>query len=80
MDIGQARALAEKYINESIELPVGDKYVIVDVAIREVDGGWYFPYQTVRFVESGDIEYSVVGNWPIFVSKQGVCLGPRRPA
>jgi hypothetical protein len=79
MERQDAKALAERYIQEQVGAPDGDRYVIVDAAIREVALGWYFPYQTARFVETRNIEFSVVGNWPIFVTKQGEVLGPRRP-
>lgn len=79
INIIEAKILAEKYIKQEIDPPENDKYMIVDAGIKEADDGWYFPYQTVRFIESRDIEYSVLGNWPVFVNYQGVCLGPRRP-
>ncbi|WP_283150481.1 YrhB domain-containing protein [Silvimonas soli] len=79
MNITEARSLAEKYISDNIEPPDNDKYLIIDAGIKEVDDGWYFPYQTARFIQTRDIQYSVLGNWPVFVSKLGACLGPRRP-
>ncbi len=79
MNVTQAKVKAEQYITENFEPPENDAYAIVDAAIIEVADGWYFPYQTVRFIETRNIDFSVLGNWPIFVSKQGECLGPRRP-
>ena len=76
----RARKIAENYLQESLSPPKCDQYVIVDAGIGEANGGWYLPYQTRRFVETGDIDHSVVGNWPIFVSKDGSCDGGRRPA
>lgn len=79
MGVAEARKIAEKYLQEKMTPPKDDLYVIVDAGIREADGGWYFPYQTRRFIETGDIDYSVVGNWPIFVSHDGICHGARLP-
>ena len=79
MDLEKARALAEQYIEENLRPTANGKYLIVDAGIQEVSEGWYFPYQTAKFIETRDIEYSVLGNWPIFVSKGGVCMGPQRP-
>lgn len=79
MDVREARVLAEQYILDHIRPPAGDRYVIVDAAIKEIESGWYFPYQTARFVETHNIEFSVVGNWPIFITKSGEVVGPCRP-
>jgi hypothetical protein len=79
MEMREAYVLAEAYLNKNIKAPPDDSYVIVESAIRESELGWYFPYQTARFIATRDIEYSVVGNWPIFVAKTGEVIGPRRP-
>lgn len=79
MDLAEARQLAEKYINEQLVPPNGMRYLVAEAAIKDAEDGWYFPYQTDAYLQSGDINQSVVGNWPIFVSKGGNVLGPRRP-
>jgi len=80
MELAEALTLAQNYISGNLEPPEGDRYEIVESAILETESGWYFPYQTEKYIETRDIEYSVVGNWPIYVTKSGTCLGPTRPA
>ena len=71
MDIWQAKEIAYKYIRDNIEPPDDDIYVIVDAATVEKDGGWYFSWQTKKYIDTRDINCSVVGNCPVFVSKDG---------
>jgi hypothetical protein len=47
--------------------------------IKEDEDGWYFPYQSKNYIETGDFDKSLVGNWPIFVSREGGFVGIRRP-
>jgi len=79
IEMRDARVLAEQYITERISPPSGGAYTIVDAAIRASYEGWLFPYQAVRLIATGDIEYSVVGNGPILVTKIGTVIGPQRP-
>lgn len=79
MDLLEARRLAEKYLDEHLVPPDSMRYLISASAIKEAEDGWYFPYQTDAYLQSGNINLSVVGNWPIFVSKVGDVIGPRRP-
>jgi hypothetical protein len=46
-----------------------DELVIVDEQVREVPGGWVFPYTTRGFLE-GDMRYAVGGNVPIFIDRE----------
>jgi len=69
MEVEQARRIAEQYIQEKIQPPAGDRFVIVDASIKATDEGWFFGYQTSKYVETGDINYSVVGNCPVFINK-----------
>ncbi|RRD59055.1 hypothetical protein EII20_00940 [Comamonadaceae bacterium OH2545_COT-014] len=79
MKIQEAKKIAEKYISKNIPPPEGDEYKIIEEAIFEMTDGWYFPYQSKNFIETGNMNFSLVGNWPVFVSRSGVCTGPRRP-
>lgn len=79
MERSKARDLAQQYIESNIPPPEGDAYEIVDSAIKETEDGWYFPYQTARYLKTRELNYSVVGNWPIFVKKSGEVYGPKRP-
>ena len=42
---------------------------LVIVAEQEYDFGWVFDYNTQKYVESGDILESLVGNVPLFVDR-----------
>lgn len=78
MNINNARALAEQFLLKEIASP-GDKYpfAIVDSGIIEEEDGWYFPFQTKKYITTGNQDFSVVGNWPIFVTGDGR-VGQRR--
>ena len=70
-----AQRKAYEYIEQTGVIPCS----IVESKIREDAEGWYFPYQSVECLETGDFNKSLVGNWPIFVSRDGSSIGPRRP-
>ena len=75
----QAKKLAEAYISENMRSFDSEGGYVVYGDPDEDEEGWYFHYQTARYVRTNDINDSVVGNSPIFITKQGACLGPRRP-
>lgn len=78
MKMEDALTMAQIYISEKMSPPPGgDRFVIVLDGIEEEEDGWFFPYQAERFLQTKDLKFSVVGNWPIFVSKDGR-IGPRR--
>ena len=54
-------------------------YALVESHIREEPDGWYFPYQSEKYLLTRQFGDSLVGNWPIFVSRTGDFAGPRRP-
>ncbi|WGY73048.1 hypothetical protein KEC55_33925 [Burkholderia cepacia] len=78
LDISAARALALDYLAKQAAMPGGIPYAIVDSKIVEGEDGWYFPYQSTEYLKTRDINDSLVGNWPVFVSKDGLSVGPRR--
>jgi hypothetical protein len=78
VDMNNAKSLAEAFISKNIDPPIDDCYQIIDSAIREDTEGWYFPFQSKRFIETRDMKFSVVGNWPVFVSKDGITVEQRR--
>ncbi|TGS04303.1 hypothetical protein EN834_08230, partial [bacterium M00.F.Ca.ET.191.01.1.1] len=43
---------------------------IIDEATQEFDVGWIFFYQSSRFLETGDVQDSLAGNAPLFVSRK----------
>lgn len=79
MNISDARRIAEDYmlVNMSSDGDVS-KYALY-AKVEEDEGGWYFFYNTRKYIETDNINYSSVGNWPLFVSKEGVCTGGRVP-
>jgi hypothetical protein len=79
VDMKVAKSIAEAFISANIEPPKDDSYQIMDSAIKEDAEGRYFPFQAKRFIKTRDISFSVVGNWPVFVSKDGVTVEQRRP-
>lgn len=79
MDLKKARAIAEAYIVENMHPAEQDSYVIVDAGIIVDRLGWYFPYQSRIFLETGNIDFALVGNWPIYVDCVGNCTGGAIP-
>lgn len=43
---------------------------IIEKATQEFDVGWVFFYQSSRFLKTGDAQDALVGNAPLFVSRQ----------
>lgn len=41
----------------------------MDEQVREVTGGWVFPYTTRGFLQ-GDFQFAVGGNVPIFIDRE----------
>jgi hypothetical protein len=74
-----AKLLAHSFIEAHVKPPEGDRLVIVEAGIKEDSEGWYFPFQTERFVTTRDINHSVLGIWPVFVSRDGKLVEHRRP-
>jgi hypothetical protein len=74
-----AKQLAVDYLERLSTEPEGVPYAIFDSLIREDEDGWYFPYQSASFILTGNFGDSLVGNWPIFVSRSGDYVGSRRP-
>ena len=73
----QAREMAEAFIKENIIIK-NDEYVIVDSDIYELEDGWLFPYQSAKYIKTGEHGFSLVGNGPIFVAKTGDLVEVRR--
>lgn len=78
-DFASARLAAERYLLMLEAEQGGGPYTIIYERIREEDDGWYFPYQSKKFLMTGNIGDSLVGNWPIFVRRIDFYVGPRRP-
>ena len=66
----EAKKIAVSFFGQ-IEQEIGMSLLIVESHIRENDDGWFFPYHSKEYLETMDINKSIIGNWPIFVSKNG---------
>ena len=78
INLDTAINMAQTYI-DALKKEDNIEYVICDDEIFEDDGGWYIPFQPIKFIQSKNIEDLIIGNWPIFVSYQGKCFGMWRP-
>jgi len=65
----QAKEVAQRAITKAGW--EGCDAVVVDEYTQEFDVGWVFYYQSARFLETGELGFSLVGNAPIFVSRVG---------
>jgi hypothetical protein len=79
IDFSEAKDMALLCLEKISSELGGVDCVLIYSAIKEDEEGWYFPYQSERFVLTKNFDYSLVGNWPIFVKKTGDYVGPRRP-
>ena len=66
----EAKKIAVSFLSQ-IEQEMGISLSIVESHVRENDDRWFFPYQSKEYLETMDINKSIIGNWPIFVSKNG---------
>ena len=66
----ETKKIAVSFLSQ-IEQEIRMSLLIVESHIRENDDGWFFPYQSKEYLETMDINKSIIGNWPIFVSKNG---------
>ena len=66
----ETKKIAVSFLSQ-IEQEMGIALSIVEFHVQENDDGWLFPYQSKEYLETMDINKSIIGNWPIFVSKNG---------
>jgi hypothetical protein len=72
MNEQDAYKIAVRYLNDRVSFPTnGDSYSLILEGVEEDEDGWYFPYQTDKYISTRDLNFSVVGNWPIYVTKDG---------
>lgn len=79
IDVSIAGEKAQTYLTSVIEGESNINCTLVLTKVREDADGWYFPYQSKEFLDTGNFDKSLVGNWPIFVSRDGAIVEPRRP-
>lgn len=67
----EARCLAQKEVDASETFPLGIELRIFD-SILVKEKGWVFFYNTKKYLETKDLNLTLLGNAPIFVSLTGV--------
>lgn len=75
----QAKSLAEGYVAKNIPPPHGDSLMVSDEFTETVEDGWFFYYQSKRYLVTKDYDFFLVGTCPIFVSVDGSIVEPRDP-
>lgn len=66
----EAKNIAISFL-KNIEREMDVPLLIVESKVQENADGWFFPYQSKAYLETMDINKSIMGNWPIFVTKSG---------
>lgn len=64
-----AQNKAQSYI-PTYDQPENDKLIITDDTILK-EWGWIFFYNTEKYIETNDPKYTIAGNVPLFVTKNG---------
>jgi len=78
LNFADAKRLALQYLEGAQDEPGGVACALVETEITEDSDGWWFPFQSLEFLRTGGHGKSLVGNWPIFVSRDGLRVGPMR--
>jgi len=47
------------------------RFAIRENMVKEIKAGWIFFFNSVEFMESGDISFALAGNGPIFITRRG---------
>ncbi len=76
IDFTMAHALVEAELLKMKRFILDDDIIIMDDRTIERDFGWVFIYNTKRFVETGDHNYTLIGNAPIIVDRIDGSLHP----
>jgi hypothetical protein len=69
MDVQDARAIAERVLDDEVRSPDGPEIVIVDEFTVESPDTWVFVYNTRAWAETRDDDEALLGNAPVFVDK-----------
>jgi hypothetical protein len=64
----EAKQIAEAYINQQC-LADNDSLRINEGGVVEKEYAWIFPYTSKKYWKTKDMNYSIAGNGPLFVSK-----------
>lgn len=64
----EAKQIAKDHVNQ-IRFSDNDSLVIIDEEVVEKEYAWLFPCTSKKYQETGDINFAIAGNGPLFVSK-----------
>lgn len=67
IDRVQARRLVESRLEGVLK---DDQLVIIDELTIERAFGWVFFYDSAKFRQTGQIDFAIAGNGPVFVNRQ----------
>lgn len=70
-DYGEARAVAERFLDDEIRPDFEEELILIDSGIVETPDVWVFPYDTRIYAETLEVAHAIVGNAPIVVPKNG---------
>lgn len=65
----EARSIAQRMLDENVRAAAGGGVAIDDDYTVDSDEWWVFVYNTKRYLQTGDVRQSLVGNRPIMVNK-----------
>jgi hypothetical protein len=71
IDIAAATNLARERIDQ-IALSVGNQFELLSDETEEIEQGWIFFYNTTDFIRTQNPIYTLAGNGPILVTREGV--------
>lgn len=60
----------------------GLQLALIDAKLKEFHAGWVFYYQSAEYLRTGDYQYALAGNAPLFVPRDGSAaqlIGYHRP-
>jgi Immunity protein 35 len=67
-NLAQAKQDAAAHLDR-IDIP---PVQIIESATQEHEVGWFFYYQSKRFLESGELSEALVGNAPLFIRENSL--------
>ncbi|MFZ6709150.1 YrhB domain-containing protein [Undibacterium sp. TC9W] len=69
--LNNAKKMALDYVNKDFDLSeFDDRIEIFDEKTLELPQGWVFYYNSVKFKETNDFQFMLLGNSPVFVSQE----------
>jgi len=70
IDYPIAFSLAREKV-ESLARQSETRFAILEDKTKEIKTGWVFFFDSMEFIESGDISFALAGNAPIFITRAG---------